>query len=842
MADIKSMFKGVVGSTIEKEKENVLSNIKNTSGVLDDVKEKYKNLSLSDLGDVKLSTIASSLGVDTNKLGSINEITDGISLSGIDITNPAQIKKQLLDKITEKNLTKDLLNKDLLSNLGAKIGVNATEIENMIKSKDSVKILADIKDMTQFDKLDETVKQKIMENNFLPNMDILNDSIKTSVDLMSNSKSVRERATQMAQSNLKPQFEKMLGKFTKPESVVKIINTPTISSDSFQSSFQLSDGDIPDGGVKGGITKPELIVYLFEYDAFDLLKIQTGTLPNLRPDGPQGAAPPEHPPVRNPKIVVEKFTSNIQEPLPTTSGYFYSFDQISTNDRNFWENSFTKSTVNDMRQKAIERKKIIEEKGIEISKDGIVKYNGIPYSIYELKLPNGQTFVEFLKNNLGNNISFLPNKAGFNFQNLTNRDIKKEMSRKYDTVFRDFIQDLDNAASKSGRDPQQPIINYEIVTEPNPESTNTDESSNTKFIENFDKLDYRIQKVAAVSMGFTDDRGGVAKFKEVINKLKEYKKLDELSKSYTESLLSHVETLEMQQSKNSDTIKDYKEQHGITDDQYEYALEAAYSMKNSRDDVERFEYEEVGTKDLDDMLSEIDDEKTTENLSDNPFPDYLELDMNLFQKDAQGKLTPPYVYNGSITLTGKKDKDGNPLNSIPIKIHRVLGNFICKNMNLKSLENVPETINGNFDCSNNNLVDLVGGPSNVYGTYYAMNNQLESLKGMFTVNNVDVSNNKLKSLHSLPNTGQQPNLFINGNINLSNNLIDNMYSNMTVYGELNVSRNYLTDSSFIVTGNELPKLYSKASFVANNQINGKMLDEYNIRTKLQLNDTIKVIA
>jgi hypothetical protein len=839
MADIKGMFKGVVGTTIEKEKENVKNNIKNTSVVMNDVKEKYKNVSLSDLGDVKLSTVASSLGLDVNKLGSINEITDGISLSGIDTSNPSEIKKQLLDKITEKNLTKDLLNKDLLSNLGAKIGINATEIENMVKSKDSVKILADIKDMAKFDKLDETVKQKIMENNFLPNMDVLKDSMKTSVDLMSNSKSVKDKAIQMAQSNLKPEFEKMLGKFTKPESIIKITNPPTISSDDFQASFQLTENE---GGVKGGITKPELIVYLFEYDAFDLLEIQVGNLPNLRPSQPVGSAPPEYPPARKPKVVVESFTSTIQEPLPTTSGYFYSFDQISKNDRTFWESSFTKTTVNDMRQKAIERKKIIEEKGIEISKDGIVRYNGIPYSIYELKLPNGQFFVEFLKNNLGNNIVLLPNKSGFNFQNPTNRDIKKIMGMKYNNVFSDFVRELDNAATKSGRDPQQPIINYEVISEPNSELMDNNTSGNTKFMENFDKLDYRIQKVAAVSMGFTDDKGGVAKFKEVINKLKEYKKLDELSKSYTESLLNHVETLEMQQSKNSDTIKDYKEQHGITDDQYESALEAAYSMKNSGDDVDRFEYEEVGTKDIDEMLSEIDNETSTQNLSDNPFPDYLELDLNLFQKDSQGKITPPYIYNGSITLTGKKDKDGNPLNSIPIKIHRVLGNFICKNMNLTSLQNSPETVNGNFDCSNNSLVDLIGGPNNVYGTYYAMNNQLENLKGMFTVNNVDVSNNKLKSLHSLPNTGQQINLFVNGNINLSNNLIDNMYSNMTVYGELNVSRNYLTDSSFIVTGNELPKLYSKASFIANNQINGKVLDESNIRLKLQLDENIKVIA
>lgn len=836
MADIKSMFKGVVGTTIEKEKENIQSNIKNTSVVMNDVKEKYKNVSLSDLGDVKLSTVASSLGLDVNKLSSINEITDGISLSGIDTSNPSQIKKQLLDKITEKNLTKDLLNKDLLSNLGAKIGINATEIENMVKSKDSVKILADIKDMAKFDKLDETVKQKIMENNFLPNMDVLNDSMKISVDLMSNSKSVRERAVKMAQSNLKPEFEKMFGKFTKPESEIKIINKPTVASDDFQASFQFTDN------VKSGITKPELIVYLFEYDVFDLLEIQSGNLPNLRSTNPTSTGQSEYPPVRKPKVVVESFTSTIQEPLPTTSGYFYSFDQLSINDRTFWESSFTKSTVNDMKQKAIERKKIIEEKGIEISKDGIVTFNGTPYSIYELKIPNGQSFVEFLKNNLGNNIVLLPDKSGFDFKNPTNRDIKKIMGSAYNRVFGKFIEELDIAANKSGRDPQQPIINYEVVSKPNPESIGYDESANTKFMENFDKLDYRVQKVAAVSMGFTDDKGGVGKFKEVINKLKEYKKLDELSKSYTESLINHVETLEMQESKNPDAIKDYKEQHGITDDQYESAVDVAYSMKNSRDNVERFEYDVEGTEEIDSILTESDEEVKSEEKSDNSFPSYLELDINLFQKDSQGKILLPYVYNGSITLTGKKDKDGNPLNSIPIKIHKVLGNFICKNMNLTSLQNAPETVNGNFDCSNNSLVNLVGGPNNVYGTYYAMNNQLESLKGMFTVNNVDVSNNKLKSLHSLPDVGQQTNLFVNGNINFSNNLIDNMYSNITIYGELNVSRNYLTDSSFIVTGNELPKLYSKASFVANNQINGKMLDEYNIRLKLQLDENIKVIA
>lgn len=826
MADIKSMFKGVVGSTIEKEKENITSNIKNTSIVIDDIKEKYKNVSLSDLGDVKLSTVASSLGINTNKLGSITEITDGISLSGIDISNTDQIKKQLLDKITEKNLTKDLLNKDLISNLGAKLGINATEIENMIKSKDSIKILADIKEIAQFDNLDDIVKQKIMENNFLPNMDVLNDTMKISVDLMSPQKSVRDRAIQMAQSNLKPEFEKLMGRFNKPDIKIQIKNIPSIANDGLAQSFAVSDNS----------NKPELIVYLFEYDVFDLLSIQRDNIPALRSIGVNSYAS-NLTPSRRPKIVVEKFTSTIHESLPITNGYFYSFDQISTNDRAFWETIYTKSSVDDMRSKAIERKKIIEEKGIEISKDGIVMYNNKPYSIHELKLPNGQLFVDFLKNNLANNISLLPNKV-----EMTNDRTgeKQKMVESFNAVFIKFLNDTDLSATKSGRDPQQPIINYDIVSISNPEADSLNDSPNTNFMEKFDKLDYRIQKVAAVSMGFTDDKGGVSKFKEVVNKLKEYKKLDELSKSYTESLINHVDDLGLQKLKNPDAITDYKDQHGITDDQYNYALEAAYSMKNTNDEIDRFEYESPVTKGPDDLYNEI-KSKEVNTLTD-LFPSYLELDINLFQKNSEGKIEPPYTYNGSITLTGKKDNSGNPLNVIPTKIHKVLGNFICKNMNLTSLQNAPDTVNGNFDCSNNSLVDLVGGPGNVYGTYYAMNNQLESLKGIFTVNNVDLSNNKLKSLHSMPAVGQQPNIFVNGNMNLSNNLIDSMHSNISIYGELNVSRNYLTDSSFVVTGNELPKLYSKASFVGNNQINGKMLDEYNIRTKLQLNDNIKVIA
>lgn len=592
--NIKSMFKGVTGSTIETEKQKVDENIKNTSNVLDSVKSKTKNFSLSDLGDVKLSTVASSLGIDSSKLDKIKEIKDSISLSGISLNNTDSIKKLLLDKLDKKNLVKDSLNKDLLESIGKDVGVNPNQLENMLKSQDSVKILGDIKSIDQYDKLDDLVKEKIIQNNHLPNVDLLNDIMSVSVDLNSNDKGVKEKAISSSKK-LQPQFAKLFGM------------PPVIQTD------ELNDINI-----------------------------------------------------------------------------------TQTNSKN--------------------------------------------------------------------------------------------------------------------------------------------------FIENFDKIDYRIQKVAAESMGFSDNVGGVGKLKETLNKIKEYKKLDELSKSLKDTLLGHVETLNKQQNINSGSLPDYKEQHGITDQQYDAAVETAYSVKSIEDDKERFEYEQEGKQSIDEILKELDSNADTNGTDKNGIPSYLGLDSNLFQKDSNGKIIEPFVYNGDVVLTDKKDENGNALNSIPIKFNRVIGNFICKNMGLTNLQNCPETVNGNFDCSNNNLKNLIGGPKNVYGTYYAMNNKLESLKGIFTVNNLNITNNMLKNLDSTPSSGEQSNLFITGNGDFSNNLINDLLSNIDIHGELNLSNNMLVDTSFNTVGNQLPRLYNNSSFIAVNQKNGSKLSESVVRLKLQLNENTKVIV
>lgn len=736
--NITSMFKGVTGSTIDTEKQKVEENIKNTSVILDDVKTKAKNESLLDLGDTKLSTFASSLGIDATKLSSLSNIVSDISISSIDLNNSTDVKKMLLEKITEKGLTGDLLNKDLLENIGNTLKLNPNELENMISSQNSFKILADIKSIDQFTSLDQTVKDKIAQNNFLPDTNMLSDVMSVSINLSSPDKSKKDEAKEVAKT-LQPKFAKLFG-MDAPQMNTVTINEPT--------------------GVMGAKTVEKLPFFIFS--------------DNIDPNSFTKNGKPKKP------IVVF-----------TPKGY-------TGEDR------------------------LTPDKELVISDDGIVINNGIPYAIREIQYTSGDNVIQLLYDN---------------YINI------KDVNDEYRVKLEKWIESMDANARKKGRDPLKPILEYKTESKPVIIEDSTSKPTGDKnFIENFDKLDYRVQKVAAESMGFSDDVGGVAKLKEVLEKMKEYKRLDEISMSLKETLLSHVETLNKQQTNNNETIPTYKEQHNITDQQYNSAIEMAYSIKNIEDGKERFEYETNTGKTIDEIKREVLQDKNTQNSdSKNSIPEYLKLDISLFQKDSNGKIIEPFIYSGDVVLTDKKDQSGNALTRIPIKFDKVLGNFICKNMDLISLENAPNTVTGNFDCSNNELKNLVGGPKNVYGTYYAMNCNLQSLKGVFTVKNIDVSNNKLVNLDSEPSSNEQPNLFISGDGNFSNNLINSLISNIDIHGEFNLSKNFINEDSFEVGGNSLPRLYSNASLIINNQLNEIKLNSVFIRQKLGLKETTKVV-
>lgn len=904
MIDLKNMFENAVGSSIEDEKEKVKQNIETAQNVIGSVKDNYKNISLSDIGDVQISTAANSFGLDVNKLNSITEIVDGIKASNIDTSNSDVIKKQLLNKLTEKNLTKDMLNNDLLSNIGGSLGINANELEKMISSKNSLNILADIKGMDQFDKLDNIVKEKIMEDNFLPDMDMLNDVMGVSLDLNSTDTDIKNNAIVYAQNNLKPEFEKLLFNNTDPGMTIDIKEEAGVKGTT----------DYVESIEKIDKVKKKLYVSHFGYDLnnfWDAVGLRYGG------DNQIGGSIRSKENMTTLQIIASFDGEKKSRGLKLISGPYtwknIGRDPLDNDLREFKDELIPKWDAIAKKRQDLFIKKLKRTKSRDKSGDyagyankygyiikqnviyntttpGVVWYKNvvegketelIPYSIWELEIEGGGNFVEYLINEfpkkvwpkgifkvdeeaikvlrweaelgeIGQEIAKqkiqaqldAPDKTSAAFEKALRLDIK-EAFKKLEKKARKYL---------NGKDPKKPIPidGYELVPKfeklpegspPDIEPLDLGSNDNLKFMENFEKLDFKVQKVAAVSMGFTDDVGGVSKFKEVIGKIKEYKKLDNLSITYKDALIEHIENLDLQQLKNSNTIPEYKIQHGITDEQYESALDVAYSIKNSKDSTDRFKYVFEGAETVDSIIASNKKMEINDSIkASGKIPSYLNLDMELFQKDSEGNLIEPYIYNGSITLTGKKDENENPLTHIPIQFSKVLGNFICKNMNLTNLKNAPDTVNGNFDCSNNSLKNLVGGPKNVYGTYNASNNQIQSLDGLFTANNVDISNNSLTNLNSYPKSGEQPNIFINGNMNVSNNLINDMSSNITIYGELNISKNYLTDTSFNVSGNQLPKLYSKASIIATNQLSGKLLDEYDIRQKLQLSDGMKVIA
>lgn len=86
-----------------------------------------------------------------------------------------------------------------------------------------------------------------------------------------------------------------------------------------------------------------------------------------------------------------------------------------------------------------------------------------------------------------------------------------------------------------------------------------------------------------------------------------------------------------------------------------------------------------------------------------------------------------------------------------IRFGDVFGSFICKGLNLKSLEGSPESVEYDFDCSHNQLTSLDGAPESVGGDFYCNNNQLKTLKNApYCTNTFDCSHNQLISLEGAP--------------------------------------------------------------------------------------------
>lgn len=66
---------------------------------------------------------------------------------------------------------------------------------------------------------------------------------------------------------------------------------------------------------------------------------------------------------------------------------------------------------------------------------------------------------------------------------------------------------------------------------------------------------------------------------------------------------------------------------------------------------------------------------------------------------------------------------------LPFKFYKVTGDFICRDLGLRTLEGCPEVVTGNFDCSENDLTSLEGGPREVGGNYDCSHKKLTSIEG-----------------------------------------------------------------------------------------------------------------
>jgi len=84
----------------------------------------------------------------------------------------------------------------------------------------------------------------------------------------------------------------------------------------------------------------------------------------------------------------------------------------------------------------------------------------------------------------------------------------------------------------------------------------------------------------------------------------------------------------------------------------------------------------------------------------------------------------------SVSVEGNVEIEPEDLieGELPFKFYKVTGDFICRDLGLRTLEGCPEVVTGNFDCSENDLTTLEGGPREVGGIFNCMNNNLISLK------------------------------------------------------------------------------------------------------------------
>jgi hypothetical protein len=172
-------------------------------------------------------------------------------------------------------------------------------------------------------------------------------------------------------------------------------------------------------------------------------------------------------------------------------------------------------------------------------------------------------------------------------------------------------------------------------------------------------------------------------------------------------------------------------------------------------------------------------------------PDNIPDTVNYFDCSSCNLLTlkncPKYIHGGDLGSFNCSSNNLKNLNNGPEEVH---GSYICRNMNLPSLEGIAKIIGDTLDCSDNSLTSLVGCPKYL-NELYCRSNLLTNLKGSAISINGDFncSDNKLTSLEGISET-------IGGKILLRGNPIIFTKRDINTAMEESRKRNILKSESF----------------------------------------------
>jgi hypothetical protein len=367
------------------------------------------------------------------------------------------------------------------------------------------------------------------------------------------------------------------------------------------------------------------------------------------------------------------------------------------------------------------------------------------------------------------------------------------------------------------------------------------------FANDFTKTDYRVQKIAALSLGFGDGEKSVDNLIDTIDKIKRLAALQTRERDLKRSLVEHLGELSSQTELNDSSLKSYSEECGVDErDVAELINDRNAILVELNSDVTPIGVEQ--TQNELDNAGDCKDGSNTFGL-DSALPEtdfgiklfeFEVFDIEKFEQE-DGKFT----YNGDVSFDGYELKIFNMVSPfsqtirIPIKIHKVNGNVHVTRQALTTLENMPEIVTGDFNCSHNNLQNLNGLPKEIGGNLNISFNKIKVLKNIQSdiKGNFICSNNQIESLNGSPT-------YVRGNFDCSSNLLDDLQgSSLQVFGDMNCinnelnslrgapdevqgtfdcSNNYLTQNPELLrTGNTLRV---RGKFICENQKSGNKLD------------------